>query len=520
MKKIFIHLIAMIALLSGSLTQAADHILALHNEEEPRSLDPATGFSDVENQVITNLFDGLTEYDPKDNHPIPAGAESWKISADGRTYTFHLRKNAKWSDGSPVTAQDYEYGLKRLLNPKTASEYAFILYYVKNGQAYNEGKIKDPKQVGIKTLNKETLQITLNAPTPFFLTICALFTVKPAKQSVVEKFGENWALPEHIVTNGAYKLKEWIPQKAITLVKNPNYWDAARAKIQEVKFYPTADRETAIKMYESGEIDTVKRLPGIRVPELQKRPDFHVYPQNAVFYFSMNNKKSPFDNPKVRQAFSMSIDRKAITDFIMKAGEKPSGSFVPSGMPEYKSVYEVPYDPVKAKQLLTEAGYGDPSKLPPIEMIYNTDQMYQQIVQAVQQMWKKNLGINITLRNMDWKTLVKTRMMGDFQLARDRWIGDYLDPNTYLEIFLTGSPMDYAGYSNKQFDALVAQAGKEADPANRMALMAQAEKILLEEAGLIPVATYTTTYLVKPQLKGFYGNLIDSHLVKYMSWEE
>jgi len=181
---------------------------------------------------------------------------------------------------------------------------------------------------------------------------------------------------------------------------------------------------------------------------------------------------------------------------------------------------EIAYNPVKAKQLLTEAGYADPSKLPAIEMMYNTDQMYQQVAQAMQQMWKKNLGINVSLRNMDWKTLVKERSQGKFQLARDRWIGDYLDPNTYLEIFLTGSPMNYHGYSNKQFDTLVLQGNKETDPVKRMQTLAQAEKILLEDAALIPIATYTTTYLVKPNLQGFYGNLIDTHPVKYMSWKE
>ena len=516
MKKIILALL----LLSAPVWGAPGHVLTLHNEDEPRSLDPAIGISDVERGITENIFEGLTDYDPKDNHPIPAGAESWSSSPDGRTYTFNLRKNATWSDGTKVEAKDYEYGFKRLLDPKTASEYAFILYYVKNGQAYNEGKIKDPSQVGIKTVNPSTLQITLAEPTPFFTTILALFTVRPVKQSVVEQFGDGWAKPEHIVSNGPYLLKSWIPQKEIVLTKNPKYWDAASIKIPTVRFSPVSDHETAIKMYEAGEMDMVKRLPGIRIPAFKSRADFHIYPQNAIFYFSFNLEKPPFDNLKVRQALAMSIDRKAVTDYIMKGGEKPAGTYVPEGIPGYRSMAEIAYNPVKAKQLLTEAGYADPSKLPAIEMMYNTDQMYQQVAQAMQQMWKKNLGINVSLRNMDWKTLVKERSQGKFQLARDRWIGDYLDPNTYLEIFLTGSPMNYHGYSNKQFDTLVLQGNKETDPVKRMQTLAQAEKILLEDAALIPIATYTTTYLVKPNLQGFYGNLIDTHPVKYMSWKE
>lgn len=497
----------------------AERMLNLYNGAEPEYLDPGIISGTVEHHILVDTFEGLTTYNPKDSTPVAGVANGWKVSPDGLVYTFSLRKEAKWSDGTPVTAQDFEYAWKRVLKPETASKSAFLLYYVKNGEAYNQGKIKDPNLVGVKALNDTTLQVTLEYPAPFFLGVTANAPLSPVKKSVVEKFGDKWVLPGNMVSNGAYMLKAWTPLKEVVIVKNPYYWNKANVKIGSVRYFPLEDRDTAIKKFDVGELDTVYQLPGIRVPAMSKRPDFMAFPTNAVYYYEFNTKKPPFNNPKLRQAVAMAMDRNAITKFIMQGGEKPSGHMVPDGMPGYKSVGDIPFDVARAKKLLVEAGYPTPDKVPPIEIVYNTDLNHKRLAEAVQQMLKQNLGITVALRNMEWKSYLKARTAGDFQIARAGWVGDYLDPYTFLEIFKTGSSTNYSGWSNKQYDELLEQANRELNPAKRMELMAQAEKILLDEAPVSPTHIYTDTWLVNPKLKGFYGNLINIHPVKNMWWE-
>ena len=499
---------------------AVPKVLMMDNGAEPEMLDPGLIAGEVEGNVVVNIFEGLTEYDPKDSHPVPAVASRWEISKDGRTYTFYLRKEAKWSDGTPVTAKDFEYAWKRALSPATASRYAFILYYLKNGQAYNEGKVKDALQVGVQAVDDATLKVTLENPTPFFLSLTSFYTYRPVKKEMVEKFGDQWTRPENIVTNGPYRLQSWTPTRSIVLVKNPVYWDAMNVKIEQVHILPIEDRDTAMKKYEAGESDRLWKMTPLQVEQKRNHPHVVFSPQNMNYFYMFNTQKPPFDNPKVRMALAMAVDREMIAKFIKKGAAFPLSTLIPPGLPGYKSIYSIPYDPVKAKQLLEEAGYKYPVSFPSVEFIYNTDPRHQSVAEAVQQMWKKNLGVDVRLRNMEWKSLLQTRSGSNFQISRHGWGGDYLDPNTFLEMFKSGTSMNEGKWKNKKFDDLLTQAGREQNSTKRMEILAEAEKIFLQEAPVIPIFNETLVNLVNPKLKGYYSTLNDMHPLKFMSWAE
>ena len=504
-----------------SVSASSDTILRIQNPGgEPEYLDPGLSSGKLDTDILNNLFEGLTEYNPKDSSPIPAVATHWTVSPDGKTYTFFLRNDAKWSDGSPVTAHDFEYSWKRALDPKPASRYAFILYYLKNGEAFNKGEIQDSKKIGVEAIDDDTLKVTLKNPTPFFPNLLSFKTFRPVKQSVVEKYGEKWSLSGQSVSNGPYMLKSWVPQNEIVLVKNPYYWDKSNVAIDNVKFFPIEDVSTAIKKYEAGELDVVLELPGTLLPSFKDRPDFHIFAGNMNYFYIFNVKKPPFDNAKLRQAFAMAVDRKTLTDFIMKGTKKPMGHIVPDGMPGYQSPYEISFDPKRAKQLLAESGFPDPTKLPPIELVYNTDVNHKAIAESIQQMWKTHLGVTVSLRNMELKTLLKTKAEGDYQMAREGWVGDYLDPNTFLEIFIGNSPINFSRWANEKYDSILSQAAGETDPGKRLKLLGTAEKILLEEAPIIPIFSESKTFLIKPKVEGFYGNLMNVHPAKFMSFKE
>ena len=315
-------------------------------------------------------------------------------------------------------------------------------------------------------------------------------------------------------------LKSWVPQKEIMLVKNPYYWDKSNVAIDNVKFFPIEDVSTAIKKYEAGELDVVLELPGTLLPSFKDRPDFHIFAGNMNYFYIFNVKKPPFDNAKLRQAFAMAVDRKTLTDFIMKGTKKPMGHIVPDGMPGYQSPYEISFDPKRAKQLLAESGFPDPTKLPPIELVYNTDVNHKAIAESIQQMWKTHLGVTVSLRNMELKTLLKTKAEGDYQMAREGWVGDYLDPNTFLEIFIGNSPINFSRWANEKYDSILSQAAGETDPGKRLKLLGTAEKILLEELPIIPIFAESKTFLINPKITGFYGNLMDVHPAKFMNFKK
>ncbi|MBI4237689.1 MAG: peptide ABC transporter substrate-binding protein [Deltaproteobacteria bacterium] len=497
-----------------------ERILNFHNLYEPEYLDPGMMSGHYEHNIGASLFEGLLELDPKDSaKTVPGVAERYDVSPDGTVYTFHLRKDAQWSDGKPVTAYDFVYSWERVLNPKTASSYAFILYYIKNGKAFNTGVLTDPAQLGLKAVDDATFQVTLEHPTTYFPSLTAFHSYRPVPKAVVEQFGSEWTKPEHMVSNGAFMLKTWVPNKEILTIKNPRYWDAANVKLAGVRFLPIEDRETAFKMYEAGQLDVAWELPPVKVPSLLGRPDMVAAPHLATYYYRVNVTKPPFDNPKVRQAFALGIDRKTLCEQYLKNIEIPSSSFTPAGLGNYVPPQGWDFNPAAAKQLLTEAGYADPSTFPAVTLLYNTDEKHKLIAQVVQQMWKEHLGISVTLQNEEWKSYLKTMEQLNYQVVRSAWVGDYSDPSTFLELYTSTSGQNQTGWKNAEFDNLVMQVSKTADPNQRNVLMQQAESLLLKEAPVLPVYTYKKHMLVRPYVKGFYPTVQDLHPMKFVSLE-
>lgn len=503
---------------------------------DPRTIDPGLNNSVEGAQVICNAFEGLTNLD-KDEKIVPGVAEKWDVSSDGLTYTFHLRKDAKWSDGKGVTAKDFEYAWKRALAPKTASQYAYQLFYLKNGEAYNEGKAKED-QVGVTAKDDYTLVATLQDPTPYFLSLTAFPTYDPVRKDVVEKNPTAWATkPDTYISNGPYKMVEYKAKDSLNFEKNPNYWDNKDIKIDRIEFKTLENESSYYAAFKTGDLDLIDKPPATETPNLLKNGTAKAYPYLGIYYYDINVSPQAKDiNPdaakalsdvKVRKALALAIDRTSITQKVTKSGEVPAGSFVPKGTgdsngKEFTDKEYLPKtaDVAQAKKLLAEAGYPDGKGFPQLEILYNTMQGHQNIAQAIQDMWKKNLGINVTLKNVERKVHLTQLQNHQFLLGRDGWIADYNDAMTFLDIFTTGNGNNMTGYSNANFDKFISQAKAEPDKAKRATLMHQAEDQLMTDFPIIPIYYYTEVVCMNPKLKDVHisnlGFFIfrDAHLDK------
>ena len=499
---------------------AQEQVFRINNMAEPESLDPGLVTGVPEHRIISNLFEGLATNDPKDLSPRPGMAKSWTISKDGLTYTFSLR-DAAWTDGKKVTAHDFVYAWERVLNPKTGAKYAQQLFYVKNGEDYNKGKITDFGQVGVKAVDDRTLQVTLHAPTPYFLFLTTFYTLYPVPRWTIETHGQDWVKPGKIVSNGPFRLASWVPQREVVLEKNPAHWDAATTKLQKVIFIPTDDVNTAYKQFLAGDSDWVTTVPLPQIETARQRPEFYVTPYLGTYYLRFNVTKPPTNDVRVRKALSMAVDREAITKFVTKAGEIATSSFVPVNMPGYEGIRGLPSDLAAAKKLLVEAGYPDGKGFPKSEILYNTSDQHRAIAQAVQQMWKENLGIQVDLVNVEWKVYLNQQATLNYQISRAGWIGDYVDPNTFLDMWMTGGGNNQTGWSNKRYDELIARAGRTQDPKERMKLFNEAEQLLVvDEVPIMPLYTYVNKGMLSKKVKGWSPNILDQHPLKFISVEK
>lgn len=574
------------------------------NGTEIKTVDPALVTGQPEGRVVWAIFEGLTTYDPKTLAPRPGVAESWEVSKDKRVYTFHLRKNAYWSDGTPLTAEDFHWSFRRLLHPETASEYAYELWYVVNAEKYTSGRVevgdpveieleekppgappyasgvilrgrlvaieagptgtdenqteaspiyvveidgrreyfqkperegqrpRDPRarpyrwllfdfeHVGIKVLDRFTLQMTLNHPVPYFLQIIGFFPMMPVPRHCIEKYGyPAWTKPENIVSNGPFVLQYRRIRDRIRLVKNPWYWDRENVRLNTVDVLAAESAITGLNLYMTGAADWIPVVPNEVVGELlrQKRKDFQPSPYLAVEYYIVNTRRPPLDDPRVRRALGLAIDKREIISRILQTGQEPAMSFVPPAIANYIP-YQPPqmpdYDPATARRLLAEAGYPGGKGFPKIEILYNTHESHQAIAELVQAQWKRNLGINVRLQNQDWARYLASRRQGEFWVARAGWIADYLDPNTFLEMMTTGNPNNHGGWSNAEYDRLISWAQVEVDEHRRLALFKEAETLLLEEMPILPLYFPVTRAMVRPYVRGYYGNVLDIHPLK------
>jgi oligopeptide transport system substrate-binding protein len=507
-----------LVLLAAVPGAAQEQVFRINNMVEPESLDPGVVTGVPEHRILSNLFEGLTTTDPKDLSPRPGMAASWTVSKDGLTYTFKLR-DALWTDGKPVTAQDFLFAWERVLNPKSGAKYAQQLFSLKNAEEYNKGRVSDFSQVGVKAPDPRTLQVTLKSPTAYFLDLTSFYTLYPVPKWALDAHGKDWVKPGKIVSNGPFRLSSWVPQKELVLEKNPQHWDAASVKLQKVVFLPTDDINTAYKQFVAGDSDWVPTVPPALLDTAKSRPEYYVSPYLGTYYFRFNVTKLPTNDVRVRKALSLAVDREALTKFVTKAGEVPHGAFVPAGVRGYEGPRGLGFDPAAAKRLLAEAGYPDGKGFPKAELLYNTNELHRVITQAIQQMWKEHLGVQVELVNVEWKVYLARQGGLDYQISRAGWIGDYVDPNTFLEMWKTGGGNNQTGWSSKRYDELIDQAARLVHVKDRMRTLAEAERILLEEMPVLPLYTYVNKGMLARTVKGWQPNILDQHPLKYISLE-
>lgn len=496
-----------------TMKKAATQNLVYNVGADPATIDTCLANAVDAANVITATFEGLTRIQPN-QIPGPGVAEKWTISKDGKVYTFKLRKNAKWSDGKPVTANDFYFAWTRLLNPATGADYSFQLFYVKNAENYFNKKAK-LSDVGLKVVDANTFQVTLKAPVPYFLELCAWAQLAPERADIVNANPTTWAnKAETYIGNGPFKLTSWKHNDSMTFVKNPNYWNAKSVKLDSMKWTMIVEASSYMMAWEKGDVDIIESPPTSDVPKLIEDKKITISPYLGSYCLYVNTKKAPFNNVKFRKALNLAINRTVITKTILKAGQQPAGSWVPTGLKEpngkdfraYKPNYfAVDGDVAQAKKLLKESGVNTSNLT--IEYLYNTSEAHKKIAEAVQNMWKTNLGINVKLANQEWSVFQATRKAGNYMIARSGWIGDYSDPMTFLDMFTSYSGQNDIKYTNVKYDALISQAKSTADPTARMKIMHQAEDMFMNDMPIIPIYFYVNTLCINPKVKSFYKTM-------------
>lgn len=618
-----------------------------NNEDEIKTVDPAMATGNPENRIVNALFEGLLRMMPDDtaqpdeNGCIPlipqAGcAELPELAADGTTYTFRIRPNARWSNGDRVTAYDFVWSWRRILHPDTAAEYAYQLYYLRGAKAYNTAEVKpgdrveveladrpDPVQlfprgsivrgvlkeiiqppepnipadaskeakakarsawtakwafvvdvksvapasqdganqtvdwdapgetrvfskdpselkvpggktescrhvlldflssVGARAVDDATLIVELDNPTPFFRELVAFYPYYPVHRPTVEQHGSpNWTKPAHIVGNGPFTLEARRIRDRVRLRKNPQYWDADSVHFNVVDATAVKYQTTALNMFLNGQVDWITKPPTTILNELSSHDYYRAAPALIVYFYRFNVAHKPLDDPRVRRALNMAMDKQAICEHVTRAGERPARNLVPPGLPGYRAALCGEYNVEEARRLLAEAGFPGGRGFPHLQILFNTHDMHRDVAEVIQQQWKTNLGIDIELRNLEWAVYLDSVHKTDFDIARAGWVPDYADPNTYLDMFVTGGGQNNTNWGDPRYDKLIADAGAERDHVKRMAILHEAERLLMDEQPIIPIYFYTTINLVNPRLKNFTLNAQDVHPLHILRFDD
>ncbi|MBJ8384554.1 oligopeptide ABC transporter substrate-binding protein OppA [Citrobacter cronae] len=504
--------VATAAVVPAGVQLAEKQTLVRNNGSEVQSLDPHKIEGVPESNINRDLFEGLLISDV-DGKPSPGVAEKWD-NKDFKVWTFHLRKDAKWSDGTPVTAQDFVYSWQRLANPNTASPYASYLQYghIVNIDDIIAGK-KPVTDLGVKAIDDHTFEVTLSEPVPYFYKLLVHSSVSPVPKAAVEKYGDKWTQPANIVTNGAYKLKDWVVNERIVLERNTNYWDNAKTVINQVTYLPISSEVTDVNRYRSGEIDmTYNNMPIELFQKLKKEipNEVHVDPYLCTYYYEINNQKAPFNDVRVRTALKLAMDRDIIVNKVKNQGDLPAYSFTPPYTdganlvePEWFKWSQEKRNE-EAKKLLAEAGYTAEKPLT-FDLLYNTSDLHKKLAIAAASIWKKNLGANVKLENQEWKTFLDTRHQGNYDVSRAGWCADYNEPTSFLNMVLSDSSNNTVHYKSPAFDKLIADTLKVTDEAQRSELYSKAEQQLDKDSAIVPVYYYVNARLVKPWVGGYSG---------------
>ena len=504
-----------------------DKIFHFGNGTEPQGIDPHIVTGVPEHHLLIGLCEGLTTANPKGGSSIAGAAESWDISEDGKTYTFYLQKNGRWSNGDQLTAHDFVWSWKRLLTPSLGAQYPDMLYYVVGASDYHNGITDDFSEVGVKAVDDLTLEVQLNNPTPFFLGLLSHYSTWPVHQDTVLKHGSiddrngEWTRPGNFVCNGAFNLKTWELNNKIVVEKNPLYWDASTVQLNEIHYYPVSNVMTEDRMFRSGQLHVTSTLPSQKCPVYieEQNPNLRIDPYMGTYFYRFNTNNPALVDPKVRKALAYSINRTQIVEKVTKCGQIPAYSFTPPGSNGYEPDTEIPYDPELGMKLLKEAGYDENNPFPKLEILFNTNEDHRKVALAIQQMWQQNLGIDVELVNQDWKVYLNREMIGDFQVSRAGWIGDYEDPNTFLDLLRPNRGNNKTGWGNLEYDRLVQLANSKNNQSERYELLKQAERILIDEMPIIPLYTYVRVYQLSGDVKGYYPHYLDHHHPKYFYLE-
>jgi len=511
--------------------------LIFNNGSEPETLDPAIMTGVTEHTLALALYEGLTSHDPETLEPRPGVALRWEVSADGRTYTFSLRKNAKWSNGDPVTAEDFRWSWYRVMTHLEA-DYAYLMKdYIAGGKKFFAAHVETVKGtkkpasyevfqelVGVTVPDPYTLVVKLANPTAYFLDLTTFETYMPVHRATVEKWGDQWTRPEHWVGNGPFRLQEWSPRKRIVMVPDPQYWDAGFVKLTKITALPLDDLDVVYKKFINGEVHWVKTVPTAKLDDAKKRPEYFVAPYLGSYFYRFNTTREHLKDKRVRKALSLAVNRKTITGDVTKAGQIPAPWFCPAiASAKYEPPKGFAYDPDQARKLMAEAGYHDGpggKQFPKLTVFYNTSEDHKKVAERIAQMWRENLGINVSLRNSEWKVYLKTVENLEYDVARAGWIGDYGDPMTFLDMWVTGGGNNNTGWASPRYDALILQAQKEQDLAKRAKILQEAERIVVEdEFPILPIYMYVNQGMKVDGLQGWYENVRDLHPFKYHYFE-
>jgi oligopeptide transport system substrate-binding protein len=530
-------LFALAALLTGcgdgkttAERMAAEGYLIVNNMAEPSGLDPQTITGLSESHIIGALFEGLVGYDPKDLHPVPAAAESWTMSPDGRTWTFRLRAGARWSNGDPVTSADFLFSYERMLSPAFGAEYASMLHGVRGAKDFAAGRSKDFRAVGFRAPDARTLVIELEDPIPYFLQLLCHHSWIPVHPPTILRHGKMdalhtpWTRPGAMVSNGPFVLEKWEVARRVVVRKNPLYWNAAEVALNAVEFRAISDLFAEERAFRGGELHITGAVPPYKVAKLreEKAPQLRTDPFLSTTYVWVNcdiKGEQPVDqaarkalsDPRVRRALGMAIQRELIAEKVLRAGETPALHLTPPGTGGFVAKARWRQDAEEARRLLAEAGYPGGKGLPRFDYLYATSESQQMAAQAYQEMWRRELGVEVELRNLEWKVYLVAMRKGEFHLCRGAWVGDYNDPNTFLEMLTTGNELNISKWSDAEFDRLLGLAAKETDPARRFGYFQQAEARLVDQAPVLPVVFNKNKFLIRPEVRGWYPTLLDQH---------
>ena len=503
---------------------AATQNLHRGNGTEPQTLDPHRAEGVPSSNILRDLFEGLVAEAPN-GELIPGAAESWEISADGLTYTFTMRADGRWSNGVPVSAADFEYGLRRSVDPETLSRYSSVLAPIRNARAVIAGELA-PKELGVEAQDERTLVIYLDAPTPYFLGLLTHSTCYAVHRPTVEEHGaQNWSRVETHVGNGAYRLKEWVVQSHIHIQRNPHYWDDANTTIEEARYYAIENQDAELKRYRADELDITSTIPQKQLKWIRANlsEEFRVTPYLGTYYFGFNTTRPPFvDQPGLRRALSLAVNRKIIAEVVSGAGEPVAYGWVP---PVRGYAQQAPEEAgwtqerreAEAKRLYAEAGYSQENPLK-VEVLYNTSDNHKRIAIALRSMWKEVLGVESTLANQEWKVFLETRKgKQETEIYRAGWIGDYEDAYTFAQLLESTNEQNDSGYNNPRYDALLAAASAEPDVVRRAQHLQDAERLMIADQPILPLYFYVTKRMVKPWVRGYEGNIMDHIYTRHLS---